>query len=123
MADIELSADPESTWGATEEYKAAWHAEYGSHAPNKSASKAEWVEWATNEVHGENRLTEEEAEATTRDELADRFGGDVGIVSAPSVPNSSVSGQGAGTAPEGNVPGDPADAPSPPPGSRSGRAV
>lgn len=29
MADIELNPDPVSTYGATEEYKAAWHAKYG----------------------------------------------------------------------------------------------
>lgn len=110
MADIELNADPESTWGATEEYKAAWHAEYGKKAPSRSASKGEWVAWATDPVHGDAALTEEDADARTRDELVESFGGagDGGIFSAPSAPNSGTPGQGAGTAPEGNVTSDPA---------------
>lgn len=28
--EIELNEDPASTWGATDAYKEAWHAKYGS---------------------------------------------------------------------------------------------
>ena len=47
MADLELNEDPTSTYGATEEYKAAWHAKYGNVSPSASASKADWKTFAT----------------------------------------------------------------------------
>lgn len=84
MADVELNPSPESTWGATEEYKAAWLQKYGTVAPGKSASKAEWVEFAV-----KAGKSQEDAENATRDELAAEFTpGEV--VSAPSAPNEPV---------------------------------
>lgn len=41
--------------------------------PAKSASKADWVAYATDEARGEDRLSEEEADALTRDELAAKY--------------------------------------------------
>lgn len=41
--------------------------------PAKSASKADWVSFATAEERGDARLTEEDANAATRDDLAELF--------------------------------------------------
>lgn len=41
--------------------------------PTKSSSKADWVTYATDEARGEQRLTTEEAEKATRDELAAKY--------------------------------------------------
>lgn len=38
--------------------------------PARSASKADWVAYATDEARGEQRLTAEEADGLTRDQLA-----------------------------------------------------
>lgn len=43
-------------------------------APAKSASKDEWVAYATDEARGEHRLEVEDAEALKRDQLAELFG-------------------------------------------------
>lgn len=45
MAD-NLNPDPSSTWGASDEYKARWHEEYGLKEPAEGASKADWLEYA-----------------------------------------------------------------------------
>lgn len=45
----------------------------GSDTPNRSATKAAWVEYATAEARGDDRLTEEEANAFTRDQLAEKY--------------------------------------------------
>ena len=42
-------------------------------APAKSASKADWVAYATDEARGEQRMSAEDADAATRDDLAARF--------------------------------------------------
>lgn len=42
-------------------------------APTKSASKADWVAYATDEARGADKLSAEEAEAKTRDELVAIF--------------------------------------------------
>lgn len=44
-----------------------------SEPPSRSGSKADWVAYATAEARGDDRLTAEEADAATRDELAERF--------------------------------------------------
>lgn len=41
--------------------------------PAKSASKVDWVAYATDEARGELRLTPEDAEALTRDQLAVKY--------------------------------------------------
>lgn len=41
--------------------------------PVRSASKADWVAYATDEARGDDRLTPEDADAATRDELAERY--------------------------------------------------
>lgn len=41
--------------------------------PAKSASKAEWVAYATDEARGGDRLSEEEANSLTKDDLAARI--------------------------------------------------
>lgn len=41
--------------------------------PARSASKGDWVAFATDEARGEGRLTEDEANGFTRDQLADRY--------------------------------------------------
>ncbi|HXH77310.1 hypothetical protein [Nocardioides sp.] len=41
--------------------------------PAKSASKVDWVTYATDEARGEQRLTPEDAEAATRDQLAEKY--------------------------------------------------
>jgi hypothetical protein len=38
--------------------------------PTKGSSKADWVAYATDEARGEDRLSDEEAEELTRDQLA-----------------------------------------------------
>jgi hypothetical protein len=43
--------------------------------PAKSASKPEWVAYATDEARGADRMSAEDAEKATRDELAAKFGG------------------------------------------------
>ncbi len=42
-------------------------------APARSASKADWVAYATDDARGDDRLSSEDADAATRDELAERF--------------------------------------------------
>lgn len=42
-------------------------------APAKSASKGDWVAYATHEARGDDQLTEEEANGLTKDELVERF--------------------------------------------------
>jgi len=91
MADIKLNEDPASTWGATEAYKAAWFKEYGVKAPAASASKADWVDFAV-----EHGATRDEAEAQTRDQLAETYG-EVAAAAAP----VAVTGDGGTT--YGNV--------------------
>lgn len=93
MADIELDPNPESTWAASDEYKAEWHKKYGNVSPKASATKAEWVEFAT-----KNGMDESDAESATRDELVERFGAET-LVGAPSAPADSIPGQGDGTGP------------------------
>lgn len=39
----------------------------------KSASKADWVAFASDDARGESKLSAEDAEALTRDELAEKF--------------------------------------------------
>lgn len=90
---MELDSNPESTWGQTEEYKAAWHAKYGNVSPKASAPKAEWVEFAA-----KNGMSEEEAEASTREALVERFGAGT-LQSGTSAPNDNIVGQGSGTGP------------------------
>lgn len=41
--------------------------------PARSASKSEWVAFATDEERGVGRLEQDAAEALTRDQLAERF--------------------------------------------------
>lgn len=41
--------------------------------PAKSAAKADWVAYATDEARGNDRLTPEDADGKTRDELAEFF--------------------------------------------------
>lgn len=41
--------------------------------PARSASKADWVVYATSDAAGDLRLSEADADAATRDELAERF--------------------------------------------------
>jgi hypothetical protein len=101
MADMELDESPESTWGASDEYKAAWHEKYGNVSPKAGASKAEWEEFAT-----KNGMSAEEAADATRAELVERFGAET-VVTSPSAPNDTVPGQGAGKAASPS-PGDPA---------------
>lgn len=90
--DMKLSADPTSTWGASDEYKAAWNEKYGNVSPGANASKGEWVEFAK-----KTGKSESEAEAMTRDELVEEYGAGVPF-SAPSVPNESTAA-GTGEAP------------------------
>lgn len=71
MADIDLSKDPRSTWGASEEYKAAWHRKYGSVSPKAGATKADWVTFATR-----SGMDAETAESMTRDDLIAHYGAD-----------------------------------------------
>ncbi len=104
MADLELNEDPQSTWGATAEYKAAWHEKYGNPVPKSSASKGDWVAFAVSQG-----ADEAEAEASTRDDLASAYGA-AGIVSAPSAPMDAKPGQGAGTGPSPSA-GDPEKSP------------
>lgn len=42
-------------------------------ALTKGSSKADWVAFATDDARGEGRLSAEDAEALTRDELAEKF--------------------------------------------------
>lgn len=42
-------------------------------APSKSASKSDWVAYATSEDRGDDRLTEEQANELTRDQLVERY--------------------------------------------------
>lgn len=102
MADFELDADPQSTWGQTEEYKAAWHAKYGNVSPKASASKAEWEEFAT-----KNGMSASDAQDATRDDLIAKYGAST-VVDGASVANDEIAGQGEGTSAEGNVASDPA---------------
>lgn len=44
-----------------------------STVPAKSASKGDWVAYATSQARGEEQLTTEQAEALTKDQLADMF--------------------------------------------------
>lgn len=41
--------------------------------PAKSASKGDWVAYATDEARGADRLTPEDADAMTRDQLAEKY--------------------------------------------------
>lgn len=41
--------------------------------PTKSSSKADWVTYATDEARGDDRLSAEDAEALTRDDLAAKY--------------------------------------------------
>lgn len=43
--------------------------------PAKSASKAVWVAYATDEARGDDRLSDGDAGALTRDQLADKYHG------------------------------------------------
>jgi hypothetical protein len=59
-----------------------WHEPEGDEAPlapvppTKSALKAEWVGWAVNHPDEARRMTPDDAEALTKDDLIDRFGKD-----------------------------------------------
>ena len=44
--------------------------------PAKSASKADWVAYATDDARGEDKLSQDDAEALTRDRLAEKYLGD-----------------------------------------------
>lgn len=41
--------------------------------PTRSASKAAWVEYATADARGDDKLTEEGANSLTRDQLAEKY--------------------------------------------------
>lgn len=41
--------------------------------PAKSASKADWVAYATDDARGDDRLTKEEADALTKEQLAEKY--------------------------------------------------
>lgn len=42
-------------------------------APARSASKADWVAYATDEARGDDQLSDEDANALTKDELVERY--------------------------------------------------
>lgn len=42
-------------------------------APAKSAAKGDWVAYATDEARGDDQLSEEDANALTKDELVERY--------------------------------------------------
>lgn len=42
--------------------------------PKKAASKPEWVAFASNDARGEAKLSAEEAEALTKEQLVEKFG-------------------------------------------------
>lgn len=76
--EIEIGSDDYARGKAhdafeTKAAKAEPEPEVTSDVPAKSASKAKWVEFATSADRGELALSTEDAEALTRDELADKF--------------------------------------------------
>lgn len=48
-------------------------ADTGDKVPAKSASKADWVAYATDDARGDDRLTKEEADALTKEQLAEKY--------------------------------------------------
>ena len=93
----DLNPDPASTWGASEEYKAAWAERYGTTMPSESAKKADWVDYAV--TQGMDR---DAAEASTRAELIKQYGG----TEATAAPSQDTSGGGGGVdsgTPEGTA--------------------
>lgn len=95
MADIELNPDPRSTYGASESYRAAWFAKYGTVAPAGNAEKAKWVDFAV--AQGADR---EEAEEATVADLKAAYGTGGEPVIAPSQGDTApISDSGAGSTP------------------------
>lgn len=41
--------------------------------PTRSSSKADWVAYATDDARGESKLSKEEAESLTRDQLVEKY--------------------------------------------------
>lgn len=94
MADIELDSNPTSTWGASEAYKQAWNEKYGNTAPAKSASKAEWVDFAVTQG-----VAQEDAEGMTRDELVEKYA-DAPVMAAPAQGSSTPAAETLSGSPE-----------------------
>ena len=82
MAEIELSPDPQSTWGKSPEYVAQWNAKYGkapqaeeevpSGPPAAYANKDAWVAYAVSQG-----AVQSEAEALTKADLIAEYEGDL----------------------------------------------
>ncbi len=56
-----------------EKVKAEKPAKDEGKALTKASSKADWVAFATDDARGDDKLSAEDAEAMTRDELAEKF--------------------------------------------------
>lgn len=91
---MELNPDPASTWGANEDYKAAWNEKYGNTAPAGNASKAEWVDYAV--MQGADRAS---AEDMTAAQLKEQYSG-AGPVVAPAQGSSLPAAATATDSPE-----------------------
>lgn len=78
---VDLNPDPQSTWGASDEYKAAWHEKYGVNRPSDNASKQEWADYA--EKVG---VEVGDYDSTTKAEIQEAVdsASEAGIVEAPS---------------------------------------
>lgn len=94
MSEKELSPDPASTWGASEEYRDAWNHKYGNVSPSANASKAEWVKFAV-----KNGLPEDEAESATRAALVERYGASQVVVAPAVTGDTTPPGDGTGASP------------------------
>lgn len=99
MADITLDENPESTWGATDEYKEAWNQKFGNVSPSGSASKADWVDFAV-----KNGLDADEAEAMTRADLIDLYGANTLYTGSPANATPSPGDSGTGPSPSAGDP-------------------
>lgn len=64
--------DDDAEVGAQTKAPSGGDAEDGA-VPARGAAKGKWVAYATHEDRGDDQLSEDDAKAATRDELADKF--------------------------------------------------
>lgn len=67
------TTDDDAEVGAQTVPPSGGDAEDDGAVPTRGAAKGKWVAYATHEDRGEDRLTEDDAKAATRDELADKY--------------------------------------------------